>query len=376
MPNLDYYAILEIATGARADEIKKSYRRLAGKFHPDRNPGDAVAESRFKEIAEAFDVLSDPEKRAHYDRVHGIPTLATEPEPAGARPHRADAPKTDPRAQRARARSRPTPVVRFADIAADFFGDDAAAAPEPSLTRYRRPPIPGGNIEQEVAVDFETSITGGVVKVSVVRSVGCDSCDGTGFDESEPDEPCATCRGRAASDCRDCGGRGRRRPDCPACRGEGTRRSTEMLRGVSVPAGVVPGARIRVRGKGFAGRYGGPDGDLSLVVRVNSHPVFSRVGEHVLCSVAVSIVEAAFGATVEIPTLGGRARIRIPAGSQSGSRLRLRGQGAPTSDGGRGDLLVEILIKLPREIDEESRRLLEEFGRRNPHNPRAEQGQE
>ncbi len=352
----DYYAILGVKRDATEDEIKKAYRRLAKKYHPDVNPGNKQAEARFKEITEAYDVLSDPEKRRRYDQL-------------GAAAFEGG---FDPRAwQRARAGARPGGGPRGFDFEFEFgpfargggpfgggpFGGASAfedllegllggarRRPGAATGRARPAATRGQDVEQPLVVSFEDAARGATRDLEITREDTCQACGGDGI------------LGIGQT--------------CPTCLGRGTVRRTERVT-VKIPAGVDTGARIRLAGKGSPGRGGGPAGDLYLVVEVAPHPYFKREGDDIRLELPVTAAEAALGTKVDVPTLDGPVSLTIPPGSSSGTTLRLRERGVYRLKGGRGDQYVTLKVVLPRTLDERSKELLREFDRRNPMDPRA-----
>ena len=307
----DYYEILGAKRNASQPEIKKSYRRLARKYHPDVNPGDPSAEERFKQIQEAYKVLSDPEKRKFYDR-QGYYRDGQQGA-AGNGFQGFESSGFDDRNF-----SGGTGQSTFNDILSDLFGRGNAGA---SSAR----PIRGQDLEYRIEISFLDAIRGTQTRIR-------------------------------------------------ASRRDGVTPKVESLR-VKIPAGVKTGSRIRVPGKGDASAFGGPPGDLFLLVHVQTHPFFSRKGSDVVCSVPITVEEAVLGAQIEVPTVEGKARLKIPSGTQSGQRLRLRGRGAPSPNGGeRGDQLVEVQVVLPTVDDERSREIVREFSRLNPQNLREKIG--
>jgi molecular chaperone DnaJ len=375
----DYYKVLGVKRDATADEIRKAYRRLARKYHPDVNPGDKAAEEKFKQISEANDVLSDEKKRAIYDR-HGaysenIREAAQNAGKGGFDFNFEWGPFSSGEAGGGGGGS-------FRDIFSDLFGGGAARTTTQARTQAQR----GADIEVPLSLSFEDAINGLTTTIAVRRSESCARCGGSGESGGAP-VTCATCKGtgkisagggvlRFDQPCPDCGGTGKRRPPCPECLGKGVVPKTESVK-VRIPAGVDTGSRVRVAGKGEAGLRGGPPGDLFIITKVAQHPVFTRKGDNIHCTVPVTLPEAALGAKIEVPTVSGKAQLKIPPGTQSGQVFRLREKGAPSLRGEtRGDQYVEVKITLPKIIDEDSKELLRQFARRNPENPRAALGLE
>ncbi len=359
MATRDYYEILGVTRRATRAEITRAYKRLARKYHPDLNPGDEEARRKFEEISEAYQVLSDPKRRALYDR-HGLSGSA---EPGG--------------------RKAAEIIFEGFDFdARESFGSFFEEVFGPSAQRRLREPQRGSDLEVPVALSFEQALRGTTVTVTVARHQTCPHCEGRG-EIAGPLGPCPSCGGtgrrttsrgplRLSVRCEQCEGTGRAAPPCPVCHGETRVRGEESL-SVRIPAGVDTGSRIRVEGKGEAGLYGGPPGDLYIVTNVQPHPFFVRKGDNIYCTVPITIVEAVLGAKIEVPTLWGKALLRIPPGTQSGQVFRMREQGAPSLRGDvRGDQYVEVKVLIPRLIDQRSRELMREFERLNPENPRAE----
>jgi molecular chaperone DnaJ len=359
---VDLYELLGIRRSASSAEIKRAYQKLARQLHPDLNPGDPVAADRFRRVSRAFEVLSDPQRRGQYDRGESIPT--------------------PPRA----------PEVGFHGF--DFSGDvrvgaldyrefiDGVLRPQPMAEADVRP---GEDLEQVAEVSFEEAFHGVVRRAHLMRLDPCGGCGGSGELPFNP-RPCPGCGGsgqvRASKGrmiftrrCAECGGAGTVGfRECGRCAGEGRLMQSEWIE-VSIPAGVADGTRLRVPGAGNAGRRGGPPGDFVLVVRVAPHPFYRREGEDLYCQVPITMIEAALGAHVPVPTPDGSVTIEVPAGTQTGQRFRLRKRGLPRlGEKGRGDLFVEAQVWVPPAGDDESQRLLAEYARRNPHDPRAERG--
>jgi molecular chaperone DnaJ len=357
MPGSDYYKVLGVSRGASADDIKKAYRRLARRHHPDVNPGDRAAEERFKGISEAFEVLSDPKKREIYDR-YGY---YSEQIPTGA----------------AGFDFGSFGASGFRDIFSDLFGGLRGGA------QKRKQPQRGADIEYGLAVSFEDAMHGTAAAINLERNENCRGCGGTGEASGEP-KTCSSCRGTGQlggrfginTRCAACGGSGKVAPTCAVCHGQGQVSKRETI-SVKMPAGVDTGSRVRVAGKGHAGILGGPAGDLYIVANVAEHGFFKRQGDNIHCVVPITVPEAALGAKIEVPTIDGKALLRIPPGTQSGQKFRLRERGAPSLRAGvRGDQYVEVKMTLPRVISEETKDLLLRYAKHNPENPRKEMGLE
>jgi molecular chaperone DnaJ len=357
MPGNNYYQVLGLSRNASADDIKKAYRRLARRHHPDVNPGDKESEERFKQISEAFDILSDPKKREVYDRFgYYSDQVAGAQAGSGFDFSRFGA-------------------GNFRDIFTEIFSNIRATATTP-----RRQAERGSDIEYPLAISFEDAMLGAAKGIEVERSESCSSCKGMG-EAVGGKVTCPACRGsgqpigRQGARCQQCGGTGKVINACQSCSGRGIVGLRETIT-VKIPAGVDTGSRISVPNKGQAGAFGGPAGDLYIITNVASHPYFKRQGDNIYCTVPITVPEAALGAKIEVPTVDGKARLKIPPGTQSGQRFRLRERGAPSLRAGgiRGDQFVEVKITLPRVISEETKDLLQRYARNNPENPRAEMG--
>ncbi|MDA2931352.1 molecular chaperone DnaJ [Acidobacteria bacterium AH-259-O06] len=367
----NYYDILGLNRNASQSEIKKTYRRLARKSHPDVNPGDKSAEERFKQIQEAYKVLNDAEKRKVYDRYGYYREGQQGPGAEGFRDFGGFSGFDFENVAGGGWQG------TFRDIFSDLFGGKGPRA------RSSRPGR-GPDLEYHVTIPFLDALRGTQTPISITRRDICTRCKGSGSTSSGVRKrTCPTCRGsgqtqhtrgmmRFSVTCRRCQGSGSvRAGDCSNCGGNGLIRKVESLR-VRIPPGVNTGSRVRVPGKGDAGEFGGPRGDLFLVVQVQQHPFFEREGNNIVCSVPLTITEAALGAEIEVPTVEGKARLKIPGGTQSGQKFRLRGRGVPSAKGGgRGDQLVEVKVVLPPVRDARSREILREFAQLNPENPRA-----
>jgi molecular chaperone DnaJ len=386
MAKQDYYEILGLKRDAKPEEIKKAYRRLARKFHPDVNPGDKAAEERFKVMSEAHDVLSDPKKRTVYDRFGQYSDNLADASARGAGPGSG---RTAPGFDfsgfdwSTTTTSGAGSGTSFRDIFADLFGGGAAKEPEPPRPQPRR----GADIEMPMALSFEEAIKGLTTNITVNRSEQCSRCNGAG-DIGGPVMVCPACKGsgqvqraggrlRFSQECPDCGGSGRRRSPCSLCKGKGTLPKTETVK-VRIPAGVETGSRVRIPAKGEGGRLGAPRGDLHIITNVGSHRYFTRKGDNIYVTVPITVPEAALGAKIEVPTVEGKAQLRIPPGTQSGQKFRLRQRGAPSlrNPGARGDQFVEVQVTLPKVISEETKELLRQYSKMNSGNPRVEMGLE
>ncbi len=358
MAKRDYYEILGVSKNSSNDEIKKSYRRLAMKHHPDRNTDDSDAESKFKEAKEAYEVLSDSDKRAAYDQF-GHDGVRGGPAGGGFS------------------------AEGFGDIFGDVFGDIFGGG-----RRGRSQVFRGADLGYELRLDLEQAVSGDSVTIEVPTQVSCEECGGSGAEKGSKPVSCATC-----------GGTGQVRmqqgffsiqQSCPACKGAGTvitnpcsnchgrgRVSKTKKLSVKVPEGVENGDRIRLSGEGEAGRNGGPPGDLYVEIRVNSHKIFHREGADLSCEVPISFATAALGGEVELPTLDGNVALKIPAGTQSGKNFRLRGKGVTTvRDRRQGDLFARVAVETPVNLTTEQMAFLRSFDDSvvsggDTHSPRA-----
>jgi molecular chaperone DnaJ len=380
----DYYGVLGVDRNAKPAEIRKAYRHLARKYHPDVNPGNKKAEDKFKEISEAYEILSDEKKRKVYDQygfyAENIPTDGFNPgaQTTGGGPGPgfdfSGFDFSDFGAGQERHGG-----FSFRDLFSQIFSHGEHEAAEAGPETGGR----GADIEHHVHLGFWDAIRGTNLRLTVARSEVCTTCNGTGVGHG-PVVTCKTCNGtgkvsrqagamRFSGPCPDCNGTGKQRPRCPACGGSGLIRKPESFE-VRIPAGVDTGSRVRVAAKGNAGLHGGPRGDLLIVTEVDRHPLFERKGDNIYVKVPVTVTEAALGAKVEVPTLDGSSVIRIPPGTQSGQTLRLRGKGVPSlrgQAGQRGDEFVEVQVMVPQVADERTKELLRELARLNPQDPRA-----
>ncbi len=347
---MDLYIVLGVDRAASLDEVKRAYRRLARQFHPDVNPGDGIAAMRFREIAQAYEILGDPERRRRYDVV-GFEA----PQPAEA--------VTGFEGFDFSATVHAVQQSTFGDLFAEVFGSGDARPLSPER---------GADLHATLSLSFALAMAGGHFGLTLMRQDTCGRCAGTGL-ASIAASRCPSCEGdgvvRSARGhmvftrrCGRCGGGGLlAQQGCQGCGGAGQVGRSDTVP-VAVPAGIADGARVRVAARGNAGRGGGPPGDVYVTVRVAEHPLFRREGDDLHLVVPVAIHEAALGARIEIPVLDGTARLRVPPGTQTGQRLRMRGRGAPSPrDGRRGDLVAEIRVTLPRVLDERSKELLRQF---------------
>ena len=345
MTKRDYYEILGVGRSASEQELKSAYRQMALKHHPDRNPDNSDAEERFKEAAEAYGVLSDPQKRAAYDH-YGHAGLST------------SASGFDPNA-----------FADFGDVLGDFFGfGDLFGGSGRRRSRAQR----GDDLRYDLELSFEDAVRGMSAEIQIPRQEACHRCLGKG---AEPGDlaTCTTCHGRGEMlyqqgflsirrTCSHCGGSGQvARKACPGCRGQGYIASQEKLK-VTIPAGVDNGTRLRLSGKGQPGANGGPAGDLYVFMKVEEHAIFERREKDLHCSIPLNIAQAALGTEIEVPTLDGSENLKIPEGTQNGASFCLRHHGVPDVNGrGRGDLYVHVQVKVPAKLTREQRKLFEQL---------------
>jgi molecular chaperone DnaJ len=374
----DYYELLGVPRKANVKDLRAAYRKLARKYHPDLNPGDKSAEEKFKQIQEAYEVLSDTKKRQMYDQF-GF----NAPGPGGAGPGAAyggvspedihfDFGGFDFGGQGGAAGGN----ASFRDLFSQFFR--GATAAQPGAGRE-----PGTDLEYQIDITFAEAMHGAVKKLSFTRLDVCNICHGAGVAPGD-EKICPTCNGsgqvtqvsgkmRFQITCSRCGGSGRLHTMCRNCGGEGRVQRVDTLE-VRIPPGAQTGSRVRVAGRGNAGTGGGPPGDLYIITNVQPHPFFERRGDDLYTVVPVTVSEASLGAKVEVPTIDGRAQVRIPPGTNSGKKLRLREKGAPSvrQQGKRGDQIVEVQVVVPKPEDERVRNLLKELGKLDQEDPRRE----
>jgi len=361
MAKQDYYDTLGVARNASEADIKKAYRRLAMKYHPDRNPDDKAAEEQFKSAKEAYEILSDPQKRAAYDQF-GHAGVSAGAAGAGAGGFRG---------------------ASFSDIFDDVFGDIFGGARGARSNVFR-----GADLRYDLDLNLEDAVHGTSVKIKVPTLVECNSCHGSGAKTGSSPTTCPTCGGQGQvrmqqgffsiqQTCPRCRGAGRIITDpCGTCHGKGRVQEQKTL-SVKVPAGVDTGDRIRLSGEGEAGENGGPPGDLYVQVRVRSHPIFKREGADLYCEMPISFVTAALGGELDVPTLEGRVKLKIPAETQSGKLFRLRSKGVTSlHDGSRGDLLCRVSVETPVNLSDAQKNLLRDFDAtlqhgENTHSPRT-----
>ncbi|UCJ16803.1 molecular chaperone DnaJ [Pseudomonas sp. MM211] len=361
MSKRDYYEVLGVERGASEAELKKAYRRLAMKHHPDRNPGDKAAEDAFKEANEAYEVLSDAGKRSAYDQYGhaGVdPQMGGGGGFGGGSANFSDI---------------------FGDVFSDFFGGQRGG--------QRGGAQRGSDLRYTLELDLEEAVRGTTVTIRVPTLVNCKVCEGSGAKKGTSPVTCTTCGGigqvrmqqgffSVQQTCPRCHGSGKMITDpCGSCHGHGRVEEHKTL-SVKVPAGVDTGDRIRLSGEGEAGTMGGPAGDLYVVVNVREHAIFQRDGKHLYCEVPISFADAALGGELEVPTLDGRVKLKIPEGTQTGKLFRLRGKGvAPVRGGGAGDLMCKVAVETPINLDRRQRELLDEFRQslagNSSHSPKA-----
>jgi molecular chaperone DnaJ len=355
---MDFYVVLGVQPGATASDIKRAYRRLARKYHPDINPGDHAAEALFRRIVEAYETLVDPARRRKYDETGGQFVAAM------------DAPLAFDGFDFSVVAEGPE-AATFSELFADVF-----QPPPPE-----QGPVAGADLHAAVSLSFEESVRGVERVVTFTRQDVCQVCGGAAVLRT-PEGRCLDCHGAGSvrwarghmvftRACAACGGSGRQRHQpCSACAAQGLTARTESV-SIRIPGGVADGARVKVTGRGHAGRRGGRPGDLVVAIDVASHPIFERRGDDLHIVVPIAIHEAALGARIDVPAIDGAAPLKVPPGTQTGQRFRLRGRGVPSARDGRpGDLVVEVKLTLPPVIDERSKELLREFGRINQESVR------
>jgi molecular chaperone DnaJ len=378
----DYYELLGVPRKATAKELRAAYRKLARKYHPDLNPGDKSAEEKFKQIQEAYDTLSDSKKRQMYDQFgFNVPGQGGAPGAGyggGAPPDdiHFDFGGFDFGGGAGTGPGGTGGGASFRDLFSQFFRGASAA----QATNEREP---GDDLEYQIDITFAEAMRGTVKKLSFTRLDVCNVCHGSGVAPGD-EKVCPTCGGsgqvtqtsgkmRFQITCSRCGGTGKLHTVCRNCGGEGRVAKMETL-DVRIPPGAQTGSRVRVAGRGNAGLHGGPPGDLYIVMRVEPHPFFERRGDDLFTVVPITVPEASLGAKVEVPTIDGRAQVRIPPGTNSGKKLRLREKGAPSArhSGKRGDQIVEVQVVVPKPEDERVRNLLKELSKIDPEDPRRE----
>ncbi|NLN54115.1 MAG: molecular chaperone DnaJ [Firmicutes bacterium] len=359
MAKRDYYEVLGVSRDASTEEIKKAYRKLARKYHPDVNRDDKDAEKKFKEVKEAYDVLSDPQRRAQYDQFgHAAETGGFGTGGFGGF-----------------GQGDFSGFGGFEDIFDSFFGGFGGA----TQTRRSAGPQRGNDLRYDLEITLEQAALGLETTINVPRAESCDSCGGSGAKPGTKPETCSHCHGTgqqqvarntafgrfvSVQTCQACGGTGSViKERCPDCHGSG-RVQRERKIEIKIPPGVETGSRLRVANEGEAGLRGGPPGDLYIVVHVRPHKLFVRQGNDIIIEVPISFTQATLGTELEVPTLTGKARVKIPAGTQTGTTFRLRGKGIPHLRGyGQGDQHVKVVVKIPKKISNKQKELLREFAR-------------
>lgn len=368
MSQRDYYEVLGVSRGADADSIKKAYRKLAMQYHPDKNPGDKAAEEKFKEASEAYEVLSDEQKRAQYDRLGHAGVSGAAGGGAG-----------------------------FSDIndifsrMSDLFDEGLFGNMRGAGGRKKRQGQPGSDMRVKVKLTLEEIATGIEKKLKLKRHATCTSCNGTGAYDTNSFQTCPSCAGSGelrqqvgggffaqivVSVCPTCSGEGRviTKP-CTSCKGEG-RTESEVTVPINIPAGVAEGMQLSLRGQGNAGKRGGPPGDLLVQFEEVSHEYLERNGDHVVYNLSISFADAALGTSVEVPTLGGKARFKVEPGTQSGEVKKLKGKGLPNINGyGVGDQIVCVNVWTPKTLNTEERQLLEKMRKMDNFNPNSSKGE-
>ena len=360
----DFYQTLGVPKNASQDEIKKAFRKLARDYHPDKHPGDKSSEEKFKEVSEAYETLSDPEKRKQYDELSRLGAFG--PGAGGFRPGAGGYQGFDP--SMFGQGNVQFDVGDLGDILGNLFGGAAGG-------RGRRKAAErGDDLQVDVTVSFDDSLHGVTARVPVDKPDTCDTCHGTGAKPGTSPKVCPECQGRGSVSrnlggfamphtCPRCHGQGTIIEEgCPACGGTGVQHKTKRYQ-VKIPAGVKDGSKIRIKGKGEAGLRGGPAGDLYVRVHVEQDDLFDRRGDDVVLEVPVTVSEAALGTSVKIPIPGGgRVALKVPAGTQDARTLRVRGKGAPKLKGGHGDLLVKVRVQVPDKLTKEQKQLFEKLG--------------
>jgi len=343
----DYYEVLGVSRDASEQELKSAYRKLALKYHPDRNPGDHAAEEKFKEASEAYQVLSDADKRAAYDRFGHAGVSGGGPGGFGGF----------------------SGAVDLGDIFGDLFGEMFNMGGQQRASRQMR----GDDLRYDLTIDFQEAVFGTEKEIRIRRLEACETCKGSGSKSGRGPVTCPQCHGRGqvryqqgffsvAKTCSRCNGTGTVISDpCPGCRGEGLQPNKHTIK-VKVPPGVEQDTRIRYQGEGEAGRHGGPAGDLYVILNVKAHKFFERDGDDLHCVMPISFPQAALGTELELETLEGKATIKIPEGTQNGREFRLRGKGVPhLNDHGKGDLIVEVRVATPAKLTKQQKELLRQL---------------
>ncbi len=359
----DYYAILGVEKGASKNDIKKAYHKLARKYHPDANPNNKQAEEKFKEISEAYEVLSDPQKRKEYDE--GVRFFESGGFTGGAG-----------RFEDFAKGGKFTGFGGFTDLF-DMFGDFSGSARQARQPQRER----GKDLFYSIRLSFQDALNGLVTRINVSRDESCPTCLGSGAKPGTSPKICPDCQGRGviaqnqgffslSRACSRCLGKGTIiESACPNCHGSGKAKKLQKIT-VKIPPGVKDSSKIRFKGKGGLGTNGGPPGDLYVITKVAPHPIFKRDGSNIVLDLPVTFTEVALGGKIKVPTLDGMVSLKIPAGTQDGKSFRLRGKGAPNPKGGKGDMLVKIHVVVPNRLDSKEKKVLEEFAKLHQENPR------
>jgi molecular chaperone DnaJ len=387
VPKHDYYETLSVKRGASEEEIRKAYRKLARKYHPDLNPGDKSAEDRFKNVQEAYDILSDPKKRQMYDQVgfyseNGFPgaggggTAQGHPNVDFSGFDFSDVFRGAQQAESERARREGGAGGSFRDIFSHFFhGGGGFAEAEPEVQK-------GSDLEYGLNISFWQAIRGTQARINVTRYDMCPTCHGTGAGDGGSIS-CPQCSGTGTVSqmagnmkfnltCPRCNGKGRLKNTCPTCHGDGRLSHSEIVE-VRIPPGAQNGSRLRVAGKGNAGTMGAPPGDLYITTHVEEHPLFRREGDDILLKVPITVAEAGLGAKIEVPTIDGKTLLKIPPGTQNEQKFRLRERGVFNSRrNARGDQIVQVAVKAPVVQDERTKELLRELSKLHTEDPRKD----
>jgi molecular chaperone DnaJ len=381
-PKHEYYETLGVERKASSDDIRKAYRKLARKYHPDLNPGDKAAEDRFKNVQEAYDILSDPKKRQMYDQFGFYSENGFTGPPPGAggqrRPPNMDFSGFDfseTFGEAGAGAGRRPEAGGFRDIFSQFFGGRGGQ------TQQQPQPEKGNDLEYVLDIDFWQAIRGAQIRLNITRYDVCPTCNGTGA-SGTGEVTCPQCKGsgqvtqmagamRFNLTCPKCGGSGKLHNACPTCGGDGRIAHTEVVE-VRIPPGARNGSRLRVPGKGNAGTMGGAPGDLYITTKVGEHPYFKRDGDDIEIEAPIAVWEASLGSKIEVPTIDGRTLLKIPQGTKNGQKFRLREKGVPNSrTGQRGDQFVRVSIQAPDPRDERTRELLKEMAKLHSEDPRA-----
>ncbi len=371
----DFYETLGVPKSASQDDVKKAFRKLARQYHPDKNPGDKASEEKFKEVNQAYETLSDAEKRKQYDEYSRLGAFG--PGPGGFRPGAGGFQGFDPR-MFGQGGAQQFEMGDLGDLLGSLFGGGAAGG----ARGRRRAAERGADLQVDITVSFDDSLNGVTARVPVDKPDTCETCHGSGAKPGTAPKVCPDCQGRGviaqnqgffalSQPCRRCGGSGTiiEQP-CATCGGSGVESKTRRY-AIKIPAGVKDGSKIRIKGRGEAGLRGGPAGDLYVMVHVEPDDLYERRGDDVVLEVPVTISEAALGTSVRIPTpAGGHVSLKVPAGSQDGRTLRVRGKGAPRLRGGHGDLHVRLRVQVPEKLSKEQKQLFEKLGMTLP-DPRA-----